>query len=283
MLRRGIRNFFKVYRKNNTVIVPTISLPRDTTLNAGVVTPKTFNNTVEIDYSYVRDNLQAVIDSQDVKESSLLRLNLDIAPNFKEFLQTVQELSKTNIMHVKIKSDEYFIIERFVQKEETFPHIITTIENPELSQEQLIGVYDAINHPMDIGLSTSNAVNFNDSATETRMRIFFKNMFKFSTQIKLIEIDYFHLQHLFQMSSNTQKSPLKCVTFQTLLDFTQVVSSKTFFDISLASIGQAQPDEHAISETLQKADAEMLKNGFELDFLNTKGEVLALINNVDSG
>lgn len=283
MLRRGIRNFFKVYRKNNTVIVPTISLPRDTTLNASVVTPKTFNNTVEIDYSYVRDNLQAVIDSQDVKDSSLLRLNLDIAPNFKEFLQTVQELSKTNIMHVKIKSDEYFIIERFVQKEETFPHIITTIENPELSQEQLIGVYDAINHPMDIGLSTSNAVNFKDSAAETRMRIFFKNMFKFSTQIKLIEIDYFHLQHLFQMSSNSQNSPLKCVTFQTLLDFTQVVSSKTFFDISLASIGQAQPDEHAISETLQKADAEMLKNGFELDFLNTKGEVLALINNVDSG
>lgn len=168
----------KAFKKGSTCIIPTISSMK----NEKIFTkfqPKTFNYTHTIPYSRTLANDDNSLDYLEKLNSPLIKLELDISPQFERFFKIIKKLRAKNLLYIRVLSQQYIHLEKLVEKQKEFNNFIVTIENDNLTENQLLELYDFVNEPIDIGMSMSNVKNFPPLNDESSLRRYFKAMFQY--------------------------------------------------------------------------------------------------------
>ena len=186
---------YKIFKKAETYIIPTISYNKRSKFPIEKIAPPFFNKTLSINYL---ENTKDEIEKINKKSYTLIKLIFDVCPDFKNLEKILNNLKKQNLLYLRLKTKDYICVEKLVEKEKEFNNLILTVENKKLTEKELIDLYEEINFPMKIGFNTKNIRNFRPSEKESSIRKYFKEMFKFYKQLKIIEIDFEDLNTLFR-------------------------------------------------------------------------------------
>lgn len=74
------------------------------------------------------------------------------------------------MFYINLTGEDYYIISKILENEQKFPNLIFTIENNDLSELELMEIYESINHPIYIGMNLANAINFEKTNKESSLR-----------------------------------------------------------------------------------------------------------------
>lgn len=270
---------YKIYKKANTFIVPTISYNTTNNILIEEIIPKHFN-LAKSEY-YTSELEKTIIDPELHKpdtEHALYKLIIDTAPNFEELLKFIHYKRTENIIYLNIKSEHYLYLAKLLEKEKELQNLVITIDNPKLNEAELMEIYEAVSYPINIGLTSHNVNNFLETDTETSIRRFLKEMFRFYNHVKLIELEYSDLQ----IVMNKAKTKKKTANIDTIIDFTLMTEFKGYFEISLNDLNYSHTiDENKIlKKYLDDIDKKLLDRGFALGIIESKVNLLELLNNV---
>ena len=190
------KNFtYKIFKKADTYIIPTISYNKKTKFPIEKHAPNFYNKTLSINYF---ENSKDEIEKINKESYALIKLIFDVCPDFKNLEKILKNLQNKNLLYLRLKTKNLIFTENLVKKENEFKNLILTVENKNLIEKELIELYEEINYPMKIGFNSKNIRNFRPSDSESAIRKYFKEMFKFYKQLKIIEIDFEDLDLLFR-------------------------------------------------------------------------------------
>lgn len=303
----------KIFQKGKTMIIPTIS----THLNK-VMFPNfqagNFNKTFALNY------LSPLLKEENVPQLAnldvpLIKLELEVQPNFQSFFELIKKIRSHHLLYIRMLSDQYLHLRMLVENQNEFSNFIVTIENEKLAEEELMQLYKYVNKPIQIGMTLSNICNFSESETETAMRRYFKQMFQFRDQVKILEFNFKHLVELFEglpyldsfkskestdlhkispekenpkdqgfLSKLFSKKPApegkKKANLQTLIDFSLVTEFRGFLDIVFekSDYHYTAQEELFINQAIASVEQLLLSQNFHILTITDKEELNTLIN-----
>lgn len=279
------RNFsFSVYKMADAFVIPTLSCSSRSVLHCEHALAPKFN--LSNVFKYSRKPVKIVEEGEEGQKQAertlMNKITLDVSPNYDEFLNYIRKASQVGMTYINVTSDDYFVLAKIIEQDKKFPNIVVTVENPKLTEEQLNEIYESINHPMYIGMNMKNAQNFLETDTETSLRRYLKEMFKFSSQIKMVEIDFPVLKRLCDnMDPNKEKPTKKHATLKTLVDFMLLSEFKGFLDVTLSdkTHNHSPEAEGELATYLSKLDEFLLQKGFAVNTFS-KEEIFQIVHNI---
>jgi hypothetical protein len=286
LLKHSLRRHlsFSVYKMADAFVIPTLSCSSRSVVHCEHALAPHFN--LSNVFKYSRKPAQIVGEGEEGQKQAdntlLNKITLDVSPNYDEFLQYIRTASKIGMTYINVTSDDYFVLAKIIEQEKTFPNIVVTVENAKLTEEELNDIYENINHPMYIGMNMKNAQNFAETDTETSLRRYLKEMFKYSSQIKMVEIDFPVLKRLCDnMDPNKEKPTKKHATLKTLVDFMLLSEFKGFLDITISDkTHNHSPEADAeLGSYLKQLDEFLLQKGFAVNEFN-KEEIFQIVHNI---
>lgn len=278
--RRLCRNFsYKVYKKANTYIVPTTSYNASSTIPIEDIVPKHFNLSKSEVYSskLAQEAIDPELHKPDTKHV-LYKLEIETEPNFEELMKFIHYKKAENIIYLNIKSEHYIYLSKLIEKEKELRNLVITIDNPKLNETELMELYETVSHPINIGLTSHNVQNFKETETETAIRRFLKEMFRFYNHVKLIELDCNELQQIINKGDTTKKT----ADLNTIIDFTLMAEFKGYLEISLDDIKYNDCKDQCdnLRQCLDEIDKKLIERGFTFGTIESKVNLLELLNNV---
>lgn len=226
----------KILKKADTYIIPTISLENNAKGQFNFTLPDFMNVSISSNFSYLNSlKIPDLIENNYFSNYCLNKIVMDVSPDSHEFLQFLLKLEKIGIVYLNVTNNDYRTLSDLIEQESKFPNIIISVEDKSLSENDLLQIYDEINHPIYIGLNTANSNNFVETELETKMRRFLREMFKFSSQVKVIEFDGLGLNRMCEMSKvkTPEKGQRKHSSLKTVIDFCLISEFKGFWDFSM--------------------------------------------------
>ena len=270
---------YKIYRKANTYIVPTISYNTSSNIPIDEILPKHFNLSKSEYFTTAleKESLEPELKKPDTQHA-LYKLMIDTAPNFEELLNFIHQKRAENIIYLNIKSEHYLYLAKLLEQEKELQNLVITIDNPKLNEKDLIEIYEAVSQPINIGLTSHNFLNFSETETETSIRRFLKEMFRFYTHVKLIELEYGDLKTVM----GTIPGEKKTADFGTIIDFTLMAEFKGYLEISLNDMNYNHTKEeyNNLKHCLNDIDKKLIERGFTFGIVDSKINLLELLNNV---
>jgi len=281
-LRRSFS--FSVYKMADAFIIPTLSCASRSVLHCEHALAPKFNQSNVFKYSRKPAQFggEGEAGQKEAERTLLNKITLDVSPNYEEFLNFIRKASQIGMTYINVTSDDYYVLAKVIEQDKKFPNIVVTIENPKLTEEELNDIYEGINHPIYIGMNMKNSQNFLETETETSLRRYLKEMFKFSSQIKMVEIDFPVLKRLCDnMDPAKEKPTKKHATLKTLVDFMLLSEFKGFLDVTLSdSQHNHSPEAEAeLASYLNKLDHFLIEKGFSLNTFN-KEEIFQIVHNI---
>ncbi len=205
-----------------------------------------------------------------------------MSPNSDEFLDYIRKVSQVGTTYINVTSEDYFVLAKLLEQEKQFPNIVVTVENPKLTEKEISDIYESINHPMYIGMNMNNGHNFRETDAETSLRSYLKEMFKYSSQIKILEIDFQILKRLCDSIDSIKGKPLKKhASLKTLVEFMQLSDFKRFLNISLSDKASAHftEAEEEMASYLGRLNEFFAQKSFKVTEVE-KEEILQTVHNI---
>ena len=265
---------FKVYRKKKTYIIPTVSFDPDNEKLSRIMIPRHFNLTKSDYFNPILSERERNKLMDDEQNYSLHKTIVDYKPNTPEFLEYLNLKKKENIIFACITKNPLSWLEELVQKENKLKNLIVTVQDPNLTSDELLDAYDKVNLPMGIGLSSRNVLNFKDTETETASRLFLKEMFPFYNKIKLVELGFRDLVSLIKKKPSSKKT----ADFDTVIDFLLMSEFKGYLEVSLNGVDCTEEGIANVRKTLKLVDDVLLERGFNFGKVQTKTDLCEIFN-----
>ncbi len=278
-LRRGVS--FKVFKKANTYIIPTVSWAEHAIEVSDFVLPSFLNLAHSAHYSHLASkDVRQLTASDYFDRFALQKVIMDITPNAEDFLANLRMLEQACIVYLNIQSQDYLTLCKLVEESNKFPNVIVSVHDRSLSESELIAIYTEIKPPVYLALDTANSVNFADTPKETQMRRFLKEMFRFSSSVKVVELDASGFDRMCAMAKleSTEVNGKKHSSLKTLIDFCLVSEFKGFWNVSLAGYDQPGGVDR-LADNFQLLQEVLEKKGFNLHKMDRE-EVFQVVHNI---
>lgn len=270
---------YKIYKKANTYIVPTISYNSTANIPIDEIVPPHFNLSKSENYktASAEDIADPTLSKPDTRHA-LYKLMIDEEPDFESLLKFIHNKKAENIIYLNVKSEHYVYLSKLIEKEKELRNLVITIDNPKLSETELMELYETVSHPIYIGLTSHNVRNFQETETETAIRRFLKEMFRFYNHVKLIELEYGDLKDIITKVETAKKT----ADLNTIIDFTLMAEFKGYLEISLDDDNYQYGPEHNanLKAYLDAIDKRLIERGFTFGVIENKVNLLELLNNV---
>jgi hypothetical protein len=269
---------FKVYKMAEAFVIPTLSCSSRAVRHCEHALAPNFNLSNAFNYSSKPADVVAL----SAEATLLNKIALDVSPNYDEFLAYLRKASNIGMTYLNVTSDDYYVLAKLIEQDKKFPNIVVTVENKLLTEEEINEIYENINHPIYIGMNLRNSQNFLESETETSLRRYMKEMFKYSSHIKIIEADFPILKRLCDHMDPTKEKPTKKHTsLKTLVDFILLSEFKGFLDVTIdESTHNHQPEgDIELGRYLSTLDEFLLSKGFSVHSVS-KEEIFQIVHDI---
>ena len=252
MNRFALKYFSKIFKKADSYIIPTLNGDLNPNVQNNL---KIFNSTNFIEY-----NNDLLIPSSINDNHILNSITVKDIVNMDKMIPLIKEISAKKLTHLRVLSEDYSFISQILEQEKSFPNLIVTVENHKLSEEEINDILESINYPLYIGICLSNCINFKSDKEETALRRYIKEMFKYSSQIKVIEIHFDDLKSLMGRTNEQIKVKPKNINFSTLTNFMALSEFRGFLEINVESSSFNE----GIEQTLTLFEENLKKEGYVL-------------------